>query len=347
MRKIVLSVVLLVALALPVQALDITAPKAPDSAADLMPDSPETFAEGLWELIKAVTAKVQPELTEAAGSCLSLFCATLLIAILQPFLGGHGKRTAELVCALWIAVSLLQSTRSLVSLGIDTVCEMAEYEKMLLPVMTAGLAAQGGITKSAALYAGTAVFNTVLTSVITALLVPMIYIFLALAIANSAVGEHLLKRLRDFIKWIAVWTLKLGLYGFTGYMTLTGVISGTTDAAALKATKMTIASAVPVIGGILSDASETVLLSAGIVKNAAGVYGMLAVLAICLEPFVMIGIQYLLLKLTGAVCGTFAPKQASELITDFSTAMGLLLAATGSICLMLLISTVCFMKGVG
>ena len=129
-------------------------------------------------------------------------------------------------------------------------------------------------------------------------------------------------------------------------MGLTGVISGTTDAAALKVTKTTISSVVPVIGNILSEASEAVLVGAGVVKNAAGVYGMLAILAVCFEPFALIGIQYLLLKLTAAICSVFATKQATELISDFSDAMGMLLAITGTICLMLLISTVCFMKGV-
>ena len=37
----------------------------------------------------------------------------------------------------------------------------------------------------------------------------------------------------------------------------------------------------------------------------------------------------------------------ANLIAAFSEAMGLLLGMTGSICIMLLISTVCFMKGVG
>ena len=73
---------------------------------------------------------------------------------------------------------------------------------------------------------------------------------------------------------------------------------------------------------------------------------MLAILAVCFEPFALIGIQYLLLKLTAAICSVFATKQATELISDFSDAMGMLLAITGTICLMLLICTVCFMKGV-
>ena len=87
-------------------------------------------------------------------------------------------------------------------------------------------------------------------------------------------------------------------------------------------------------------------MSAAAVKNAAGVYGMLAILALCLGPFIRIGIQFLLLKFTAAICSVFTTKQTSELIGDFSAAMGLLLAVTGTICLMLLISIVCFMKGV-
>ena len=346
MKKILILISFVLLLATPVSALDLTAPTVPDIAADVMPREPESFAEGLWELLTAVIAKVEPELAEASLVCLAVIAAGLMISFLQP-MTGQGKKLAELIAALSVALILLGPTRSMVGLGVGTVQELTSYGKLLLPVMTAGLAAQGGITKSAALCAGTAAFNTLLGHLISALLVPVVYIYLALAVANSAVGEDALKKIRDFIKWCGTWVLKGGLYIFTGYMGLTGIITGTADAAALKVTKSTISVAVPVIGNILSDASETVLVSAGMIKSAAGIYGMLAILALCLEPFVRIGIQYLFLKLTSAICGVFATKQVTELIDGFSTAMGMLVAATGTICLMLLISTVCFMKGVG
>ena len=82
-------------------------------------------------------------------------------------------------------------------------------------------------------------------------------------------------------------------------------------------------------------------------KNAAGLYGIFALLAIFLNPFLKIGIHYILLKATAAICGVYGAKSAIDLIDDFSATMGLLLAMTGSVCLLLLISTVCFMKGVG
>ena len=140
---------------------------------------------------------------------------------------------------------------------------------------------------------------------------------------------------------------KIILTIFTTYISITGVVSGSTDAAALKATKVTISSVVPVVGGILSDASEAVLVTAGLMKNAAGVYGMIAVLALFLNPFLRIGLQYLLLKATAALGGIFSVKEMSGLAEDFGTAMGLLLAMTGSVCLLLLISLFCFMKGMG
>ena len=128
-------------------------------------------------------------------------------------------------------------------------------------------------------------------------------------------------------------------------MTITGVISGTADQAALKATKLTISGMVPVVGGILSDASETILISAGAVKSAVGVSGLLALIAIAIGPFLRIGVQYLLLKITASVCGVFGSKRITGLISDIAGAMGLILAMTGTVCLLLMISMVCFLKG--
>ena len=156
----------------------------------------------------------------------------------------------------------------------------------------------------------------------------------------------MLKKLCDLMKSTFTWALRTLLYIFTGYISITGVVSGNTDAAALKATKLTVSGMVPIVGGILSDASEAVLVGAGVVKNAVGVYGLLAVVAIWINPFFQIGIQYLLLKLTATVCEVFGIKPITDMIQAFCSVMGMLLAMTGAVCIMLLVSTVCFMRGV-
>ena len=345
MSKLILAVALIFALAIPASAVEFTAPQVPEKGAELMPEDTGSFAAGLMELLRDAVLGLRPDLREASKVSLGVIAAVMMVSLLQSF-SGSVKTVANLVGATAIAAGLLLSANSLIRLGSQTVTEISEYGKLLLPVMTAAMAAQGGAS-STALYAGTAVFDSVLSSLISRMLGPMVYLFLALSAANGAIGENILGKLRDLVKNVVSWSLKTILTVFTTYMTVTGVVSGTTDAAALKATKVTISSVVPVVGGILSDASEAVLVSAGLMKNAAGIYGILAVLAVFLSPFLKIGVHYLILKLTAAVCGIFGEKGLTELIGDFSTAMGLLLAMTGSECLLLLISTVCFLKGVG
>lgn len=321
-------------------------PEVPQSAAALMPEQTGSFQEGLFELLRKITQQIHPELSDAAGICLSLIAVILLVSI-AGMTPGTKIKTAELVGTVAIGTLLLQNTDSLIHLGIRTIEDMSAYGKILLGVMTSAMAAQGGITTATALYAGTALFDTLLCELVSRLLTPLVYIFLVLSTANAALGEDVLKKMADFVKWLSVWILKTILYIFTGYMGITGVISGTTDAAALKAAKLTISGVVPVVGGILSDASEAILVSAGVMRNAAGIYGILAILAIFLIPFLRIGCHYLLLRLTGAICAVFGVKGCTELIGQFSASMGLLLAMTGSVCLLQLISTVCFLRGVG
>ena len=203
------------------------------------------------------------------------------------------------------------------------------------------------MTASTALYVGTAAFDSALGGVIANLLIPMVYGFLVLGIGACALGEQTLGKLQELVKSLVTWTLKTVLIIFTSYMGITGVVSGTTDAAALKAAKLTMSTVVPVVGSVLSDASESVLVGMGTMKNAAGIYGILAAGAIFLEPFLKIAAHYLSLKVTGSLCAALSDGELGKLVDTFSGAMGLMLAMTGAACLLLFVSTVCFLKGVG
>ena len=345
MRKILILCLILSAFLTPVQAIELAPPEVPEFGQAYMPEDTANLQEGLTQILRNALLKFRPDLKEAARVCLGIVAAVISVSLIR-FVPCGMDRTADLAGTVAVSGMFLSAAGALVNLGAQTVLEVSNYGKLLLPVLTTALAAQGGITTSSALYAGTALFDAVLSSLVSKVLVPMIYLYLAVSAANSALGDEMLKKLRDTVKWFMTWSLKTVLYIFTGYISITGVVSGPTDAAALKAAKLTISGVVPIVGGILSDASEAVLVGAGAVKNTIGLYGLFAVIAIWMEPFLKIGAHYLLLRFTGSICSIFASKRLSDLIQDFATAMGYLLAMTGAVCLMLLISIVCFMRGV-
>lgn len=321
-----------------------TAPDVLESGKDLMPKA-TTLGEGLSMILQDLIPLIRPDLYEASRVCLAVIAAVMITSVIQSFSGAQ-KKVCDIVGTASVAAALLLSANSMIRLGADTIVEMTEYGKLLIPVMTAALAAQGAVGTSAALYAATMGIISLIGAALSKLLLPMIYLFLALSLASGATDQDMLKQFRNLMKNGISWFLKTVLTVFTTYMGLTGIITGTTDNAAAKVAKAAISSVVPVVGGILSDASESVLASVSLAKNSVGLYGFFAILAIFLDPFVKIGCHYLLLKATGAMCAVFGSKSMTELIGDFSTAMGLLLAMTGSVCLLLLISTICFLKGV-
>ena len=126
----------------------------------------------------------------------------------------------------------------------------------------------------------------------------------------------------------------------TTYLTVGGAVVGATDVRAVKLAKTAISGAVPVVGSILSEAAESVLAGAGILRAAAGVLGMLAVLALCLTPFLRLGVQYLLYQGAAMVAATVGQKQLIRLIAMLGDAFGLVLAMTGASALLLLVSIV-------
>ena len=346
MRKLLLMMLLVLSLSVPAQAMELQPPRVPASGAEQMPENTESFADGLLSLLRSGIKVIHPELEDALQVCACVFAAVLLFSVLSVLSDGT-KQVVSLVSVAAVSGVLFQSSNSMIRLASQAIGEIYEYGKLLCPVMASALAAQGGVTASSALYTGTVLFSTVLNSLLAAWLIPMVYLFLVFSVSGRAVEEEILRKLADLVKGLVTWLLKTLMIVFTTYMSLTGVISGTTDAAAMKAAKMTISTAVPVVGGILSDATESVLVSIRLMKNAAGIYGILAVLAVFLTPFLKVGIHYLLWKLTGALCGIFGSKPLSGVIEDFSTALGLLLAMIGSGTLLVLISTVCFLKGAG
>lgn len=346
MTKVLIGLWLLLSLAVPSAAAEMTAPEVPQAGIRNMPQESASFGNGLTELIHNGMDLLYPEMEAAVQISFKLLVSVMLLSLLS-IMAESLKQTTAMAGTVVMASVMFQHARGMISYAADMVLEICEYGKLLCPVLTTALAAQGGITASAALYGGTTVFITLLSMLVSRLIVPMVNLYLVFSVVHCALGEETAKKCSDAVKTMLNWLLKTLLIVFTTYMSITGVVSGTTDAAALKAAKVAFSTAVPVVGSILSDASEAVLISVETMKNAAGVYGILAVLAVFLGPFIKIGVQYLLLKVTTFLCGLFAEKNFCALMEDFSSAMGLLLAMVAAGCVLILVSTVCFLKGIG
>ena len=145
--------------------------------------------------------------------------------------------------------------------------DIAQLSKVLLPTLAAAEAASGGITAASVRQVAAVFFADVLLTVIERVLLPMVYLYIGTAAAGAVLEGDVMERLGELLKKLTGWVLSGLLTLFTAYLTISGAVAGSADAQAVKLAKTAVSAAVPVVGGILSEAAESVLAGAGLLRG--------------------------------------------------------------------------------
>ncbi len=301
------------------------------------------FNAGMNELLETGTASINGILKKAVRSGVLLMAVVLMTGLADSVssLGSARSLPATSIAAvLAITTIAVTDVNTLIGLGREVIGEIEVFSKVLLPTIAAAVAAVGAPGRAAVHQMAVMLFSDILISLINRFLLPLLYTYIAANAAYAAIGNEGLKRIAAALKWVITSMLTAVLLVFVAYLSISGVIAGTTDTLTVKATKFTVSTMVPVVGGILSDAAETVLAGASLLKNSIGIFGMLVVLGMCIVPFLQLGIHYLVYKIAAALSATVADSRAAGLIEGLGGAFGMVLGMAGACALLLLISII-------
>lgn len=296
---------------------------------------------GLGDLLQDALAEGRAMLRRSLVVGVQLLAVVLICGLAEgACVQKSAADAAKMAGALAVTALSVSNMDAMIGLGRETIGKMSVFSDALVPVMAALTAATGQINGAAVRQGATVLFIRLLIWIIDSLLIPLVYAYVAACCAYAAVGNEGLKKLSALLKGAVNMILTAILLGFVGYLTMSGAIAGSADAAAVKAAKLAISRAIPVVGGILADAAESVLAGAGVLKGGVGVVGLLVVLAICIGPFVQLAFHYLTYKLAAALTGTVAEPRLAGLLDSIGGAFGLVLGMTGACALLLLFSIV-------
>lgn len=309
------------------------------------------FTAGLSKIFKGQKRKAREILYRRLRGCILILMAVLLCGTVDGFSQSLDEKRRfwnlmPMAGAASITLLSAGSVDTLMGLGAETMEQINTFSKVLLPSLAAAAAAGGAVGTAAVQQTAAVFFADLLLELISRLLLPMVYLYIGTLTAGAMLGQSRLNVLAEELRKIIVWVLSGALLIFTFYLTAVHIISGTADSTAVRAAKAAISGSIPVVGGILAEASETVLAGAGMLKNTIGVFGMLAVLALCAGPFLEIGIQYLLYKLTAFFANMMGTAELSRLIDGLGSAFGLILGMTGASALLIFISILSFAAAV-
>lgn len=354
MRKALLIFMLIFALAIPAHASDLmdTTPlesALPPSAGEIMGGlgteniSAEGILDRTWDYIKR---HIKSELAAVLRPVGAVVASALLCSVGESVQIKKEIDYVNLAACLAISVAALGDVNSVAAMGRQSLVEMHEFSKVLLPMLSSAAAASGALGSSAAKYAASALFMDMLMGAAKNLLMPVVGAYTAALVASAATGDGRLKGAVKLMKWLCTKALILLVGAFSFFLSFTGLTATGADAAAAKTAKALLSSFVPVVGKMVAGASESIAAGMGLIRGAIGLFGLGAVIALCAAPFLAIGLRYLLFKAAAAVVGLIAGERVASLVDGIGTVYGMVLALVGTGAIFMFISVMSFVRTV-
>ncbi len=302
------------------------------------------FEENLQKLWNYLLSHTGQFLKSGIKSAFSILIILMLCSMAKSISSGKLPEFVSLGGALGIATVAVGDVSSFIGMGEQTLQTLDEFATLLLPCIAATTAAMGNVTTASASYAATALFMDVLISISSAIVMPLVYVYIASVCAKAALGTEVLSAAASFSKWVCISVMTVLVTIFTAYLTVSGVVASSGDMVAAKLAKSAISATLPVVGGIVSGAAGSVVAGAMALRAGVGILGMLVVLAVCAVPFLSLFIHYLIYKATAAIGTGFADSRMSDMIGGIGTAFGMVLGLVGCGGIMLFIAIVSGMK---
>lgn len=269
----------------------------------------------------------------------------MLLAVLCGALDGLGSSAGEsgtwfvpYFAILGAVLITAGDLSTIIGLGAQTVEELGTLTKLLLPTVGAAMAAGGFIGTASVWQIGTLMASDLLLSAIRDLLLPLVYCYIALSAAGAILPKSQLDSLAGALKKLISWGVCCAMILFTATLTLGNVLAGSADRIAVKAGSVLISGAIPIVGSILSDATEAVLSGAGALRGTVGTLGIFAVLSVCIVPLLRLGVQFLFYQAAAFLSAMSGIEQLQKLMERLSGAFTLVIALTASCAFLLLVA---------
>lgn len=293
-----------------------------------------SFSEVLSGLWRFLWREIYHNLSLLGKLLFLAVVASLLKNLEKAFANESIAALTQAIVYLALMVIAMQSFIVAVELGRAAVDRMVELIMAIIPLLLALLASLGNLA-SAAIFRPLIIFAVNFFATLTRDLVfPLIYLTTILSVVNYFSPRVTVSRLADLLKNVSVWTMGLSMTIFTGLLSIHGVASSVGDAVTIRTAKFMTGAFLPVVGGMLTDAVETVATATLILKNTVHLSGLLLLFYIVVFPLFKILALVFIYKLAAALIQPLGETTLCDCLNTMGNCLALVFAAVAIVSVM-------------
>mgnify|MGYP006279374373 CR=1 FL=1 len=302
------------------------------------------------EIIKGILSIVMNEAInniDLLGKLLLLaIISAILVNLQNAFSNGSIATISNFVCYIILISIVIKSFIISMDIAKSTIDSMVVFMQALIPILITLLMAVGGITSSALLnpmiLGSLGIFSTLIKNII----IPLIFFSTILGLVSKISDKVQINKISGLLREISVVALGVCLTVFMGIMSIQGATSSRVDGITIRTAKFAIDNFVPVVGGFLSDAMDTVVGCSMLLKNAMGVIGVIILFLVCIIPIVKLLSVIFIYRFTAAIIEPISDERVVEALNDVSKSLIILLGILIAVTVMFII-TITIIVGAG
>ena len=246
------------------------------------------------------------------GLMKELFLLVLAGAVLGSFSSlfeGKQVRDASFYMVYLLALALI--LKNFQSSGENlkaVITSLVAFMRILTPSYYLAAAAAGGASSAVMFYQMLLLVILTVEKLLLALVLPMIHIYLLIALVNDLSGEEILSHMTELLETCVNGLLKSSLGVLVGMQMIRNLIAPALDSLRQMALWRT-AGMIPGIGNAVNAVTELVAGSAVLIRNCFGVTAMLVLLAAGMVPAVQLLVSGLSFRLLAAAAQPVSDKR--------------------------------------
>ncbi len=233
-------------------------------------------------------------------------------------------QTAVYASAAASAAIIAVPVASVITASVNALKGTGVFMLSFVPVFAVIVAGTGAAVTSVSMSSLLLAAAEGITYIASFVVLPLMGGYLAISISGSV--SPIMKRsgIAEIIKRIAFWIMALISTVFVGILGIQTAVNASADTLASKTVKFIVGSSVPLAGGVISEAINTVTASMGLLKSSVGIYGAVALGAILLPLVAELIIWRGVLLISSIMAELFALPQISGLLKAVDAMMSVL-----------------------
>ncbi len=243
--------------------------------------------------------------------------------------------TLSVISALCMVSILAPSMLVLIDTLSETIINASNFMILYVPVITTLIITSGQPLSGSMFYGVMIYVSNAILQIESKIIIPLLKCIISMSIVTSVSTKVSLDGIINLFKKTIKWILTFCMSLFVAFMTMKSIVAVSEDSISNKAVKFAISNFVPLVGGALSDAYQTVISCVTVLKSGVGVAAMAAVFAIFLPAVAKCVIWQFVIAVSISVCDIFNIGKTSSLLNSLA-------AAVSTICAILLCTMVIY-----